>query len=133
MAEPVILNIDDFKLDFPQFTGLPDAVIERAFKHAVAIFGNPPAGFKGSTDRLELILYTLMCHLLTSYIQGQEGQSGPLTSATEGSVSASFYVPQSNIYQWLGTTPCGQKFLFLTANRAIGGLVSTPPFWDPWM
>ena len=84
----------------------------------------------------QVLLWALMCHLATLSWRGAQGQYGTLNSATEGSVTASFSVPQlpaGGVTQaWYGQTPCGLMAWSLLRRYALGGYIVTPRHFHPW-
>ena len=83
-----------------------------------------------------VILYALVCHLATLAWQGRQGQYGTLNSATEGSVTASFQLPQLPAQgatgAWYGLTACGLMAWSLLRRYALGGVSYKPPHYHPW-
>ena len=100
----VVLDIVDFRERFPQFddeTKITDAVIQTQWYAVAALCGvtdaesvfpympkaEPPVYTR------KIALYFALCHLLT--IQGWgAGQTGPITNASQGSVSTAFQLMQ---------------------------------------
>ena len=100
----VTLNISDFRIFYPAFEDAakyPDSLITLMFNQACAILGNsddsiyPYDPSHGKLQRM-FILYAATCHLLT--LRGMApGQTGRITSASQGSVSTSFVDADSSI------------------------------------
>lgn len=71
------------------------------------------------------ILYALVCHLATMATWDANGQNGALASASEGSVSASFVMPQfpsdGVSSAWYNQTPCGRTAWMLLRRFSLGG------------
>ena len=84
----------------------------------------------------QILLWALMCHLATLAWQGRQGQYGTLNSATEGSVTASFQIPQLPAQgvtgAWYGLTACGLMAWTLLRRYALGGVSYKPPHFHPW-
>ena len=84
----------------------------------------------------QILLWAIMCHLATLAWQGRQGQYGILNSATEGSVTASFQMPQlpqtGVTGAWYGLTPCGLLAWSLLRRYALGGVSYKPPHFHPW-
>ena len=84
----------------------------------------------------QILLWALMCHLATLAWQGRQGQYGTLASAAEGSVNASFQLPQLPVQgvtgAWYGLTACGLMAWTLLRRYALGGVSYKPPHYHPW-
>ena len=84
----------------------------------------------------QILLWALMCHLATLAWQGRQGQYGTLNSATEGSVTASFQVPQLPAQgatgAWYGLTACGLMAWTILRRYALGGVSYKPHHYHPW-
>jgi hypothetical protein len=137
----VIFDIAEFRAVYPQFTEelFSDALLEFGFQSAVALLGNSDAASvfpydpdKGVYDR-KIAIYAWLCHQLTLALQARNGQSGPVASASEGSVSVSFAVPAVDQDSYYLQTPCGQYFLQLVAKYSVGGVYVGPDCdCHPW-
>lgn len=72
----------------------------------------------------KIALYALVCHLATMSLW-EAGQAGPVSSATEGSVSASFRLPElpggGAAAQWYHQTPCGRTAWMFLRKWSLGG------------
>lgn len=133
MNEPVVLDIAEFRGRYPQFPEslVADETLAAVFEVAAEFIGNPGSRNISYNTR-KLLIYALMCHLLTLWHWGAQGQSGPLNSAKEGSVSAGFYVPAYGLRDYLNATPCGQTVFFFLAPYIYGGVQVTPCQPEPW-
>lgn len=73
----------------------------------------------------KILLYAIICHIATLEQWSANGQSGPLASANEGSVSVSFqsaqYKQGSDLAAWLRQTSCGQNAWVLLSRYVSGG------------
>ena len=93
----VVFDPTEFRQRRPQLESLSDAQLLAAFDTACLILDNserspvPYAPDAGVLDR-KTLLDLLVCHLATLALRGG-GAVGALSSATEGSVSASFRPP----------------------------------------
>ncbi len=142
----VVFDVSEFREFYPQFADpvkYTDARLQGMFDTANAYLcallkspcDLPYCPDKGIVVR-KIALYALMCHLLTMADRAQTGQSGPVTSATEGSVSVGFAGPMQydtkNPWSFFGLTPCGEAFWTLIspyriANMAGGMYVPCKP------
>lgn len=136
----VVLDIQEYRERFPQFAdaaSYPDAMMQGAFETACVLFDNSersPAPYdpdKGVSIR-KTILYALTCHLLTLAGWSKNGQSGPVSNASEGSVSVGFAVPQVTDKSYFLLTPCGQSYWQITAPYRVGGRYYAPKQYHPW-
>lgn len=133
----VTFNPVGFRDEYPQFSLFTDGQLKAAFKIACLLLDNTEASpvpynpDKGIYDR-ETMLYLLVCHLCTLAKWVTEGQSGPVTSASEGSVSVSFSVPQTTGETYYTQTPCGQTFWKLAAAYRSGGRYIAVKHYHPW-
>jgi hypothetical protein len=133
----VVLDPAEFRVVKPQFAGLSDAVLEYYFSMACGVIDNTDKSvFPYKPDNGVLarkhILYALLCHLLTMNRQEASGQAGPVSSASEGSVSLSFAVPPAGDKSFYSETACGRAFLALIRPYALGGRVAPASHYHPW-
>jgi hypothetical protein len=136
----VTFNPADFRQDFPQFADpkeYPDRRLQSAFNTATALLDNsesspvPYDPDRGVTMR-ETMLYCLTCHLLTLAGWAANGQSGPISNASEGSVSVGFAVPQVADNNYYLQTPCGQTYWRMSLPYRIGGRYRPVKQYHPW-
>ena len=94
-----------FREAYPRFTAelISDAQLQQAFDLACLLLDNTDASL-----------------------------SGPLSSATEGSVSVSFSIPQNIGKAFYSQTPCGQAFWQAVQPYAAGGRYYAVRHWHPW-
>jgi len=115
---------------YPQFTGkVTEEQFVALWEAACTLVDNTPASplpydpDNGVYVR-KIVLYALVCHLATMSFWGA-GQSGPISSATEGSVSASFQLPtlpgSGVAAQWYNQTPCGRTAWMFLRKLSLGG------------
>lgn len=115
----------DFRAAYPQFDALTDAQLNQAFDVACLILDNtdsspvPYCPDEGINHR-KTLLYMLVCHISTLAMRG-DGAVGNLTSATEGSVTATFAAPVIADAEWFTQTPCGLAYWQATARYRMGG------------
>lgn len=139
----VIFDPDEWRLRFPNINGtatssLSDEVLQQAFDIATLIIGNkdkdvvPYEPDDNIFDR-KTLLYLLVCHIITLALWSRYGQGGPITSGTEGSVSASFAIPQNVNGRWFNQTPCGQTLWLALARYRLGGrYIDCHDRFHPW-
>lgn len=134
----VVWDKDDFLDYYPQFVGkVTDSVLEKLWIVATTLIPNtenspiPYDPDQGIYVR-KLLLYALMCHMITVQLNDSVGA---VTSATEGSVSASVTIPTAKGYfqQWLNSTPCGQlAWLLMRKYTERGGKLYVSNHRHPW-
>ena len=121
----VVFDPTEFRQRRPQLESLSDAQLLAAFDTACLILDNserspvPYAPDAGVLDR-KTLLDLLVCHLATLALRGG-GAVGALSSATEGSVSASFQAPTVAGADWFCQTPCGFADWQAVAGYRFGG------------
>ena len=98
----VVCNPKNFRQDFPQFADpvkYPDRRLKGAFTAATLGLDNSdssPVPYEPGKKIFtrEVLLYFVTCHILTLADWAVNGQAGPVTTASEGSVSAGCAAPQ---------------------------------------
>lgn len=139
---PVVAFVEaDFRARYPQFTAekAPGAWLEALFGEACLLLDNtegspvPYDPGRGQMAR-KILLQQLVCHLATLELAAREGQPGPVASATEGSVSVSYAVPQmtSAAGDWFQRTPCGAAFWRAMQGYILGGRYFPGRKAHPW-
>lgn len=72
-----------------------------------------------------VILFALVCHMASMSLWSANEQSGPIVSASQGGVSASFQIPTlpagGVTAQWYNQTPCGRAAWMLLRPYSLGG------------
>lgn len=112
-------DISTFRAIYPQFAEIPDATLEFMWENALMISGLED-DTRISDERKQNLLFMLVCHLATL---AQRGTAGPLTSATEGSVSVGFgSLAGGNEAEWYNTTPCGAAYWQAIKRYRLGGM-----------
>lgn len=111
---------------YPDFQGkLTDAQLLFAFDLACQILDNTDASpvpydpDKGIESR-KVLLWLLVCHIATLALR-PAGQAGTLTSATEGSVSTGFQLPNFLNGAYFNQSSCGQSYWQAIKKYIIGG------------
>lgn len=126
---------------YPQFSPdgkspLAPGQLQQAFDVACLLLDNSDASLvpydpdkKVFTRRT--LLFLIVCHLCT--LAGwQPGQAGPMASATEGSVSVSFSIPNVTGREYWSQTPCGQTYWQAVRPYALGGRYFGMKKPHPW-
>ena len=132
----VTFDANEFIGMYPRFSGvLTEGQLTQAFNVACLLLDNTdqsiiPYDPNGTQER-KTLLYLLTCHLATVALWG-DGQSGPVTSASEGSVSVSFSVPDATNSSWFKSTPCGQMYWQATRKYVVGGRYYAKKYVHPW-
>lgn len=127
-------NIDTFREVYPQFTkeAISDTALQWQVDLAIETISNIN-NFGLLTDiQLERALYALVCHLCTLWQRSVEGETGTVSSVSEGSVSASFSVPDPNDKDFYIQTPCGKAYLSIIKGLLYGGRFYGHTEFHPW-
>lgn len=134
----VVFNATEFRTFYPKFTEelISDEQLDNLFQLACTFIDNTDKSrFPYDPDRniytRKQMLYLLVCHLATMELWGA-GQSGPLTSATQGSVSVGFRSMDMWGQPWFSQTPCGRTLLQMLMPYALGGRIFTKPHFHPY-
>ena len=123
----VIFDVSLFRQQRPQFadvTKYSDAFLQNCFDEAALICNNTNASIvpyspSNNINDRQILLYLLTCHIATL---ATSGQVGTVTSATEGSVSAGFYIDQRKGAAWFTQTQCGYMYLQMIQKYKLGGI-----------
>ena len=133
---------NEFRDAYPQFVAsdskpiLTDAQLAQAFDVACLMVDNteqsriPFDPEKGVMVRRTL-LWLVVCHLATMALW-PAGQAGPMTNASEGSVSVGFAAPPSQGKAYWSQTPCGQAFWQAIQRYIVGGRYYAVKPYHPW-
>lgn len=134
----VVFNATEFRTFYPKFTEelISDEQLDNLFQLACTFIDNTDKSrFPYDPDRniytRKQMLYLLVCHLATMELWGA-GQSGPLTSATQGSVSVGFQSMDMWGQPWFSQTPCGRTLLQMLMPYTLGGRIFTKPHFHPY-
>lgn len=126
----VVWNETEWRTLYPQFSTITSDQLTAMWKMATAIIDNTEGSLIPYDPDLgvyvrQIVLYALMCHLATIATQQAAGQPGTLTNASEGSVSAGFYMPQFPAggvsAAWYNQTPCGRTVWVMLRRFSLGG------------
>jgi hypothetical protein len=112
-------DLNHFRQVYPQFVNLSDEQLNFLADNALIISGLETDTRIPATQKANL-WFMLVCHLATL---ATRGTAGALTSATEGSVSASFSVLQGkgDDADWYNLTPCGSAYWQIIKKYRLGG------------
>ena len=133
----VQFNAADFLELFPQFVGqISEKQLEFAFQQACLHVDNTedspiPYAPENGVEVRKNLLYWLTCHLATLALRPLN-QSGPVTNATEGSVSVGFQVPSNRPGEWFKQTACGDAYWQYMRRFAVGGKYYPKHNYHPW-
>ena len=132
----------DFLERYPQFSGkITSEQFSALWEMAVTIVDNTestvvPYDPDHGVYVRKIILYALMCHLATMSLWDANGQSGALTNASEGSVSAGFHIPAISAggitAAWYNQTICGRTAWMLLRKYSLGGRYYGQNYVHPW-
>ena len=118
MAQVVFVPAD-FKAAYPAFANVTDAALQNYFDVACLYLSNDDCSRVQDLTKRQALLYMLTAHVAQlSGALSQFGQAGPvgrISSASEGSVSASFEFPMNPNSAWFNLTPWGAMFWAATA------------------
>lgn len=134
----VVFDIAEFRTFYPKIgpEAVTDSELEYFFSLAETFIANTDASrFPYDPDNRVFVrkqlLYLMVCHLATMAMW-DAGQSGPVTSAAQGSVSVGFQNVQMGNQQWYSQTPCGRTLLQMLKPYALGGRIFTKPDFHPY-
>ena len=112
----IVVDNDTFRAWFPYFASVDDAVIQSQYEGAGSLIalekGAIGLGLKSQTRGV----YLATAHLLYLAINPNKAASANLTSASEGSVSASFQLYSDPWRRFLALSPYGLELLALLAT-----------------
>jgi hypothetical protein len=128
---------DEFRQAKPQFAEMTDAQLNGFFDEACLLLDNSdnsPVPYDPPTKQNRKTIYFLIvCHLATMAKWSADGQSGPIASATEGSVNVSYAqlggLPNTT---WWNQTPCGATAWTYLSKVFLGGFYFNQPNVHPW-
>lgn len=133
----VTFDADEWLEAYPQFKGLlTTAQLNQAFGVATLMLDNTdaspvPYDPKKGIETRKILLWLLVCHLASLALR-PVNQSGPMTSATEGSVSVGFQVPSALNGRYFSQTPCGDSYWQAIKRYVIGGKYYDTRHFHPW-
>lgn len=133
----VMFDPAEWREAYPQFNGLlTDAQLNQAFGIACLMLDNTdaspvPYDPTNGVETRKVLLWLLVCHLAALALR-PVNQSGPMTNASEGSVSVGFQVPSSLNGQYFNQTPCGSSFWQAIRKYVVGGRYYDTIHYHPW-
>lgn len=131
----------EWRVTYPQFANVTSDQLSSLWQMAISIVDNSestiiPYDPTHNVFVRKIILYALVCHLATIATQDQSGQPGTLTNASEGSVSAGFYMPQFPAggvsAAWYNQTPCGRMAWMMLRRFSLGGRYYPMKYFHPF-
>lgn len=138
----VEFDLEEFRTWFPGLSEAvaPDAMLTAFFEQACELVGNTDetsfAPYEPDAQppvlKRKALLYYATCHLATLAARGD--QPGRVAAASQGSVSTTFDLIQSNgqTAQWWNQTGCGATYWALTAPYRLGGRMYVGNNYHPW-
>lgn len=138
MGAVVVFEPELFRAEHPKFTEalVSDAQLFGFFKTACEYIDNtetssiPYDPDKGVFTR-ERMLYLVVCHLATLSLWPL-GAGGPMSNASEGSVSVGYSTMSWTSGQFWNQTPCGQEVWLLIQRLCAGGRYYAAKTFHPW-
>lgn len=119
MADNVVFDYEEFISVYPQFESVSETACGFAFEEAQLYLNNTAKSPVKSLEKRKLLLYMLVCHILTLKQRGDA--VGAIASASEGSVSVSYAVPNLAGAEYFTQTACGLAFWQAMKAYALGG------------
>ena len=118
----VIFSAANFKIRYPEFVGVSDPRLQLYFDEACLYLSNADNSPVQSIARRTILLDMLTAHVakLGGAIGGGVAPVGRTSSASEGSVSASFDYQGQPSAAWYNQTPYGASFW--QATSALRGM-----------
>lgn len=136
----VVFNAETFKVRYPEFSTIIDAVLSEYFAEATLYLNNTEKSRVCDVAQRSMLLNMIVAHIaaLNRGINGQSPSAlvGRINSATEGSVSVTVdYGTVSNTQAWYLQTRYGAAYWQATAQyrQAVyraGYSVSAPPTYN---
>lgn len=117
MDGAVVFDAAEFKILYPQFAELPDAVLDNYFNAATLLLDNTGKSLVVDLGERKALLYMLVCHIATLKGRG-DTLVGTITAAAEGKVNVS--VTPLNNANWYTQTQCGALYWAATAKYRMG-------------
>lgn len=130
----VVFDPEQWRTSYPQFADLTDAQLVEFFTIATQFIDNTEASPypyepPGVLTR-QIMLNLMVCHLATLR-SWQSGQTAPISSASQGSVSVSFGSPTMT-KEWFSSTACGQTLWMMLKPYVSGGHIYIVENYHPY-
>ena len=114
----VALDVAKFALLYPGYATVTEPELQAYLLKAGLYLNNTDNSIVSNIIERELLLYMIMAHLihLSGASCGSGGMVGRISSASEGSVSASadYITPTSGMMAWFLQTPYGAEYWAVT-------------------
>lgn len=129
-----VFDPDEFREMYPQFgpDALTDGQLRQAWNAACLLLDNTDASVVRDVEERKTLLHLVVCHLATLALWGANGQTRPMTSASQGSVSVSFAAPPRADGNYWRLTPCGETFSQAIRKYVAGGRQYAARPHHPW-
>lgn len=115
----ITFDYAEFITAYPDFGTNAEAQLKNFFDIATGILSNRIGTVVCCPDKLKTMLYLLTAHIAFLFNRGA-GTVGPMTSATEGSVSVGFAVPPNLTNAWFNQSQFGQLFWQIAKPYMMG-------------
>lgn len=124
MAEQIVtFDYAEFIEVYSDFSKMPEAQLQNYFDIATGILSNRIGVVVCDKNKLKRMLYLLTAHIAFLFSRGA-GTIGAMSSATEGSVSVGFAVPQNLNNAWFNQSQYGQLFWQLAKPYITGRYIA---------
>ena len=124
MSAIIVFDPAEFKVQYPQFTSVDDAVLQGYFDRGTCFISNLNYGWLRGYCRKQA-LYLMVAHLATLNDLIISGQAPAFVSgATIDKISVTLEAPPKpdQFIWWLNTTPYGSQLAALLTKYAAGGV-----------
>lgn len=115
----VTFDYVEFIAAYPEFESMTEAQLQNYFELATGILSNRIGVVVCDKEKLKRMLYLLTAHSAFLFNRGA-GLMGAMSSATEGSVSVGFSMPQNLNNAWFNQSQYGQQFWQLAKPYMMG-------------
>lgn len=127
----VRFDATEFRAIYPQFAAVTPELLGVYFTQATFYINNSCGSRVCDAVQRQHLLYLLTAHIAQLFSgvngEGPSGGVGRVTSAQQGSVSASFEFPASPDGAWYSQTPFGAMYWAATAQFRSFIYVAAPP------
>ena len=130
----VVFDVDYWKTRYPEFVAMADALAQAYFDEATLYVDNSDGSPVTDATERKLLLNMVTAHLASINAVSASGRpAGRISSATEGSVSASFDLQVPGTAGWFGQTQHGFSYWQATAKYRMGRIYpGVNRATDPW-